>query len=371
MLDFFTLKPATFGLDISDLSLKIIKFENRRGKLDLASWGEKRMQPGIIETGEIKKEDTLAENIRKAVSEVKGVRLKTKYVVVSLPEEKSFLQVIQMPKMSKEELESSIYYEAENYIPLPIDKVYLDFQVIKPIQDHLDHTDVLINAIPKETIDPYVRSLKKAGLKPKVLEIESQAVIRALVKNSVSFSPLLLIDIGENRTSFIIFSGHSLRFTFSLPLSSKKITQAIADKLGIDFSQAEKIKKNYNLNEKDKDGKSKDVFEAMTPVLVELVNQTKKHIDFYRTHASHEHLLPSETPGEIKKIILCGGGANLKGLDGFLEKQIGMPVEIGNPWINVFPESSAKKRVLSSARSLSFATAIGLALRGAQSDKYD
>src|SRR3989338_5876438 len=100
-LDYLTLSPEIFGIDISDLSLKIIKLKKKRGSLALASFGEMEISPGIIEAGEIKDENALAETIKKALSAVKGKKISAKYLIASLPEEGAFLRVIQMPLMAK------------------------------------------------------------------------------------------------------------------------------------------------------------------------------------------------------------------------------------------------------------------------------
>lgn len=378
MFEFLTLKPESFGLDISDLSLKIIKLRKKRGTLSLASFGETEIPAGTIEAGEIKDEEVLAKIIKEAINKVKGEKLKTKYVTASLPEEKAFLQVIQMPKMTEEELKKAIRFEAENYIPLPIEEVYLDFQIVQPIYNHLDHLDVLIAALPKKTVDPYVTSMKKAGLSPLVLEIESQAISRALVKNEVSPFPVLLIDLGATRTSFIIFSGYSLRFTSSIPVSSQKFTDAISKTLNISFLEAEKLKQKYGLERSEKiqlrkkPGETKfereiiedkKIFNALIPSLIDLVEQIKKHLSYYQTHASHEHL-SSNGKGTVTKILLSGGGANLKGLPDILSLELKIPVEMGNPWVNILPEPLKEVPELSYEKSLSFATALGLALRG-------
>lgn len=361
MFNFLNLKPEAFGIDVSDLSLKIVKLKKNGEKFALASFGEASIKPGIIEDGEIKKEKALANVIKTALTKVKGEKLKTKYIVASLPEEKAFLQVIQLPKMKKEEFKKAVYFEAENYIPLPIDQVYIDAQIISPICDHLDHLDILIAALPKKTVDPYLTCFKEAGLKPKALEIESQAISRALVKDETSVSPLLLIDLGAVRTSFIIFAGHSLRFTFSIPVSSQGFTQAIAKTLKIDFLKAEKLKLKYGLKTYAKE-EGGDVFEAMIPALTDLIEQIKKHFTYYQSHASHEHL-PPDGKG-LKKIFLCGGGANLKGLTDFLGRELKTSVEIGNPWMNILAEDQKEPPQLSLEKSLSYTTAFGLALRG-------
>ena len=360
MLKFLELRPEAFGLDISDLSLKIIKLKKKGNLFDLASFGEAQIKPGIIRAGEIKDEKKLAEIIKEAVKSVKGEKIKTKYVVASLPEEKAFLQVIQMPRMSEEDLKSAVIYEAENYIPLPIESVYLDSRTISPVYNHLDHLDVLIASLPKKTVDPYLSALKLAGLKPLVLEIESLAIARALTKDELTSSPVLLIDIGATRTSFIIFSGHSLRFTSSIPVSSGSLTEIISKALKTNLPEAENLKIEYGLQLKKKKGK--EIFEALVPALTDLVQQIKRCLIYYQTHAAHEHL-PPDGKG-VSKILLCGGGTNLKGLTDFLSLQLRIPTELGNPWINILAKDQREVSQLPFEESLSYTTALGLALRG-------
>lgn len=359
MLDFLTLKPQPFGLDISDLSLKIIKLKKKGKFLSLASFGETKIQPGIIEQGEIKNEEALAEIIKKAVKEVKGEKLNTKYVIASLPEEKTFLQVIQLPLMKEEEMKKAVYFEAENYIPLPIEKVYLDSQIVPPVYDHLDHLDVLIAALPQKTVNSYLSSLKKAGLKPLAFEIESQAVSRALIEGESSQEPLLLMDVGATRTSFIIFSGRSLRFTSSIPISSQKFTETISKTLEIKSGEAEELKIKHGI---EGNKESERIFEALRPVLTDLVEQIKKYLSYYQTHSSHEHL-PPDGKG-VERVFLCGGGANLKGFCDFLSLELKLQVASGNPWINILPRPLKEVPELPYEESLRYTTALGLALRG-------
>lgn len=359
MFRFLILKPEAFGLDISDLSLKIIKLRRKKKTLSLVSFGEISLQPGVIESGEVKDGKALAEAINLACSKIKGERLGTKYVIASLPEEKSFIQAIKMPLMGEEELKKAVYFEAENYIPLPIKEVYLDSQIISSTKEH---TNVLIAALPKKIVDPYVVALKNGGLIPLALEVESLAVSRALVEKKTDSPPLLLIDLGATRTSFIIFSGHSVRFTSSIPVSSQKLTEAIARYLKMDIDEAEKLKIKHGLEYQDKEGK--EVFNAIVPGLADLIKQIKKHLDYYQTHATDEHTSPNNK--KMTKIFLCGGGANLKGLADFISSEFKIPVELANPWVNILPRPLKKVPEISFKKSLSYTTALGLSLRGVQ-----
>ena len=364
MFNFLELKPESFGLDVSDLSLKIIKLKKQRGGFTLASFGEEAIKPGIIKNGEIKDEEKLAAVIKKAMSKVKGEKISSEYVVASLPEEKSFLQVIEMPRLTEEDLKSAVIYEAENYIPLPIEEVYLDSQIIQPIRNHLDHLDVLIAALPKKIVDPYVNCFKKSGLKPLSLEIESLSIARSLIKNQTTTAPVILIDFGATKTGFIVFSGRSLRFTYSIPVSAQKFTEAISRILKVDLDVAEKLKIKYGLATKD-EKEGNQVFEALIPPLIDLIEQIKKGIDYYQTHSFHEHL-PSNSR-KIEKVLICGDGAKLKGLIPFLSEQLKTKVEIGNPWVNILPHTDQPKEELliyEKEKYLGYVTALGLALKG-------
>jgi type IV pilus assembly protein PilM len=373
MLDILNLKPDAFSLDVSDLSLKIAKLKKKGDFFDLASFGEEKIRSGTVKNGKIKKEDELVEAIKDSLVKVRGEKLKTKNVIASLPEEKAFLEVIQMPRLPKEDLRSAIVYEAENYIPLPVEEVYLDFQVIPPAAGQLDHLDVLLTALPKEIVDSYLTCFEKAGLQTVALEIESLAIARALIKNETTASPVLLIDFGASRTGFVVFSGRSVRFTFSIPVSSQGFSETISRSLGVDLVEAERLKIKYGLAKKiqlkikeklEKKVKKGEVFDALVPALTDLVQQIEKYLHYYQTHTSDGSL--SASGKGVEKILICGGGAKLKGLPSFLSSQLKIPVEIGNPWVNILPVDTQPKEqalIYEKEESLNYTTVLGLALR--------
>ena len=377
MLEPLTLKPTAFGIDISDSSLKIVKLKRQGAEFDLASFGEAEIPRGVVEGGEIKNEEALAKIIHQALSQVRGEKIKTEEVIVSLPEEKAFLRMIQFPKMNPEELEKAILFEAENHIPVPVKESCLGFEVIEPLVNHLDHFDILLAAIPQKIVDPYIRVLKAASLRPCALEIESSSTSRALIKNGITPNPVLLIDFGATRTGLIVFSGRSIRFTSSFLTSSSDLTEALASKLGISSVEAERIKVNYGLEAKTKvrlEEKTGDselekeiledhrVIQILEPALSQLVSEIKNFLDFYYSHASHEHSSPSRH--EVKRVLLSGGGANLKGLDRYLTRELSLPVVLGNPWVNVLDDPQERVPEAYLRRSLSYTNALGLALRG-------
>lgn len=361
MLEFLTLHPPVFGLDISDLSLKFVYLKKAGDRIEVVSFGESALPEGVVSKGEILKEDELAPLIKKSLEQAKGEKIRTQYVAASLPEEKAFLQVIQLPRMGLQELQQAALFEAENYVPYPLETVYVDSQFVEPVKDHLDHSDVLLASLPRATVDSYVSVLQKAGLVPQVLEIESLAVARALVLQEFSLFPVLLIDFGATRTSFLVFAGKSLRFTASLPVGSHQLTLAVSKALNLDIQKAEELKKTYGLERRGKSEGGK-VFEALVPSLVDLAEQIKKYIDYYASHAAHQHLLQEER--SIQKVLLAGGGANLPGLPQFLEQELNAEVHIGDPWVNIMSKQGGALPPIPFGESLRYTTALGLALRG-------
>ncbi len=358
MFNFLNSKIRGFGIDLSDLSIKIVNLEKTGGKLSLASFGRQEIPPGLIEEGEIKKEEELIGVIKKAIGEVKGAALKTRYCVVSLPETESFVRVVHLPLMKKEEAAEAIKWEIEANIPLGLNEIYYDWQIIEPApaeRSQRQQLDVLIGVLPKKTVDPYLDALKKAGLKPFVFEIESLAITRALIPNGCCQEPVMIIDFGAKRTSLAIFSGQIVYFTASLPLSNSSLIATLSEKLAVDPTKARQLKIEQGLDYKNPQSL---IFQALQPTLKESVDKIKGYIDYYQEHVA---AAPGTQSNKINKIFICGGGANFAGLAEWLAQELKLEVVLGNPWVNVLKYAPAN---LPTNESLSYTTAIGLALRG-------
>lgn len=371
MFNFFNLEPEYFSLEISGDSVKFLdigKSGNTIKKINskILKTNKKLIQDGII----INEEELL-----KILFKIRNLTKKD-YVAISLPEEKSFAQVIKMPKVNKEKLEELVYYEVENYIPLSVRDVYIDFQKVESLaKQNLNHCNILLVAVPKKIVDQFNKILKKAGFSPFLFEIESLAVSRALVPGFISHNPILIIDIGKFKSRFIIFSGDSIRFTSSVNISSDNFTNTLSRKFNIDLNTAEKEKIKYGIEGekivhlegtskgfKKETMNSKTIFNAVSENLQDLVRETQEHLDYYYSHDFCENL--SEEKRKIKEIILCGGGAYLKGLPEFLEKAFNMDVKLGDPLINF---KLSEKNIMKSHfknNELFFTTTIGLSLRG-------
>lgn len=355
-MNYFSQKIEAFGLDFSELSIKIARLKKRSKGLFLSCFNEIALPPGVIEAGEVKDEKKLAEAIKQVIKRVNGSALKTEYVVSSLPEEKSFLDVLFMPLLKDKDLESAVMFEMENYIPVPLSEVYFDFQRYENVPNSAKVQEVLIAATPKKIVEPYLNALILAGLKPLAMEIESLSIARALIPQNCLASPTLIIDLGKSRTSFIIFFGRGLRFTSTISVSGQRLTDAVASKLKVSPEQAEILKVKEGL-----EGDSA-VLQAIAPLLNELIAQIHSHSEYFYSHYSKNYSLAKEV--KIEKILLGGGGANLRGLVNFIAQSLNLKAQLGDPWVNIFKQPLKDVPLLSYEQSLSYAAALGLALRG-------
>jgi len=374
MTEFLTVKPDAFGLDITACSINIAKLDKKKSGYCLRSFNSIEIGSQPLRDGELKNEEFLTDLLKKALLGIKGRALKTKHVIASLPEDKAFLQVIQMPKIGERELAKAIMFEAENYIPMKSSDVYLDFQIVKPIVDSLDHHDVLIVAFPKKIVDSYFKILKKVGLKPVAFETESQSVARAVIRDGLLPSRAFIIDIGAKRTNFIVFAGHDVRFTSSIPIGAQTFNDLIIKELNVSLKQAIKLQTEAGLAQKViiKIGEAPNnievgpgkIFEVLIPAATDLIEQIQRLLNFYISRAKHEHLpVGAESSA---KIFLCGEGAYLKDIDKFFSEVLGQDVIIANPWINIGNTKGGLK--IPSSQTLKYTTALGLALRGAGYD---
>lgn len=363
-MEIFPLKTRAFGLDISQSSLKLVSLLPKRGYFEIEKILEKPLSPEIIQDGEIVLKEKLKVELQNLIKEAS---LKTKEVVFALPEEKTFLEIIRTPKMEERELASALGFEIENYIPLPIHEVYYDFQVIPPVYENLNFIEVLLVASPRKTVETFLEILKEANLVPVVFEPYSLALARAIIKNQMSEIPVLIVNIGTERTHFIVFSKYSVVLSLSCPVSSQTFTQALVKNLNISETEAEKLKKEKGLGEKLriklkgeeflKELEKNKVFEALIGAVVDLSEQIRKCIFYYQRKAEKE----DKGFQSIGKIIICGEGSSLKGLKDFLSFQLNLPVEIGDPLCNLL---KPQKIEIPLCELQKFVVAIGLALRG-------
>ncbi|MFZ2192757.1 MAG: type IV pilus assembly protein PilM [Candidatus Moraniibacteriota bacterium] len=336
------------GIDLSELSFKVLQLEKRNASDYIRAYSLVDIPNDYFADGRILDKKRVAELIKKAINSAGPKKINTKKAICSLPESKIFLRIITIPHMEKSEIEEAIKWEIEASIPLSIDQIYYDWRLIGNKDNKLS---ILTVAVSRDIADDILEVLELANLEVVALESESIAAIRSLIQNKNKLkSASLIVDLGSKITNFIVAQDGIPFFTSSIPFSSEGVTDAIAKSLGIDNKDAEKIKLSQGLGQVNKES---SILNSMQSYLESLAMEIEKSIDFYQS-------INGEVGAKIKKIIICGGGSNLKGLLSYLTKRLAKEVSIGDPWVNL--DFGNNLPIINKDRSTQFSTAVGLAM---------
>lgn len=345
------LEDEYVGVDIGDSSVKVFQLE-KNGNLDkIKGFGFQSFSVGCVNDGQIKNKDEVTGAIKEAFRNSGPKRIKAKKVICSVPESKVFLRIISIPPVNQNEAQEAVKWEIESSIPLTVDQVYFDWQFLDVANGK---QNVLTVAVEKAVADERIEVLERAGLTVYGLEMESIAAVRSLIPKEAEMNRIfLVVDIGAEKTSFIISEGCVPYFTSSIPFSSAGITDVISKATNSSLEEAESIKTAQGI-ERSFDNNS--IFKSVRPLLENLSVEIEKTIDFYHNI--------SKNTGEIERIVISGGGASLKGLIPYLTTRLEKEVILGDPWINL--NLGKNLPPISKDNSLRYAVVIGLAMRNSQ-----
>ncbi len=336
---------ATFGLDIGTTSIKAFSIKKSGASYAIESLGiGPAPQKGIVsESTEDQK--AFAEAVKNVIS---SANIRQKEVNIALPESQVYTKIIEMPLLSEKELAAALKYEMEQYIPLPLDQVKTDWQILGSKGPESKTTRVLIVAASLSLIKKYETMMETLGIVPATIETEMLSVHRSLYPLVNAQSSNMIIHMGASTTNIAVVENGEIIMVFTVDKGGIAITRAISLDLGIELSQAEAYKKAYGLNKDAFEGK---IGKSLFPILESILGDIKKTILLYK----------DKNPNQaITQIILSGGSAQLPGIDIYLTNQLNIQVVLGNS-LQVYGVQNIPPQVESD--SLSFNVVAGLALK--------
>jgi len=313
------MKSNTFGLDIGISKIKAVWLNRDKNLLSYNSaFSIPTPSPGMQSESPFDHQE-LAQVISKLVIDAK---ITTNKVAIALPENHIFTRVIDMPVLSEKELSSAIYWEAEEYIPVSLDTMTLDWTILKRPKELVSDQkmQVLLVAAPKQLIKRYQTVLELAGLSVVSVETETLSIIRGVFRDKNSPTSII-VNMGSMNTSLSIVQNGVIIFNYSTPLGGAALTRAVASGFGLSLEQAEEYKKTYGLSDKNLSGKVGAVIE---PIFANILTELKKALAFY------SEKFKNDSP--ISQILLTGASANLPGLDGYFVRNVGIETVVANPW---------------------------------------
>ncbi|KKR12010.1 MAG: Type IV pilus assembly protein PilM [Candidatus Woesebacteria bacterium GW2011_GWA1_39_21] len=333
------------GLDIGSKTIKIVELEETRGTYRLRASGiigyKSSANDNLVDDKEVA---VLSDIIRKLHKEAKIVGKDT---VVSIPETQVYTRMIHFPLLTDSEIASAVKWEAEQYIPFPIDEAVIDYQVVDKNENATPpNVQVLLIAAPKVLVNRYIKLIQMSKLDLVAVETELMAISRSICPLDQT---VIVADFGARSTNIAIVKNASLMMSRSIPTAGDAFTRAVAQGLGIESQQAEEYKKTYGLSSSNLDGKIKSI---LYPVLRMVSDEIKKAMHFYQSEAE------GQAP---RSLILTGGSSGMPEVASMMTELLGIEVSIGSPFSKIQMEADALKTL--SGYAPFYAISVGLAMR--------
>lgn len=339
------------GLDIGTSAVKMVVLNEQIKGYSLYALGYEPLPPEVIVDGAIMDSAIVIEAIQKIV---KSQKIRKKNVALSVSGHAVIVKKITLPKMSQEELDESIHWEAEQYIPFDIDDVNIDFHIMEDQHVGGNEMEVILVAVKKDKVNDYTNLVRQAGLTPLVVDVDGFAIGNQYEINYglESDRVIALIDIGAGVMNINIMQGRQHMLYRDISIGGNQFTDAIQKELNVSYQQAEEIKRGVNV-----EGVSRDVADdVMNSVAEDLSHEIQRSFDYFKATSS--------TTG-IDQVVLTGGCSKIRNgeIAGFLSERLGVEVVIGNPLRSITYNQKKFDPVMIEEVGPMCAVAVGLALR--------
>lgn len=311
-------KPL-FGLDVGTGSLKVMQIaaENIKHPAVLG-YASSSFDAKAVLNSEIIDPQTVAKAVLEMFQNKLAGDISTHRVALSIPAARTFTREMQLPKLANSELTEAVRAEAEQYIPRPLDELYLDYTINGARNEQIS---VYIVAVPKKIVDSYYTLARILGLEAVFIEPSISAAVRLLMLDEQNRMPSVLVDFGTRSADISIFDTNVVVTGTVQSAGGDLFTERIMEALKVTHEEAVIIKTKYGLGLSKK---QKEINEALKPLLDDTLREIRRMIRYYEDRNEGEH--------KIKQIITMGGGANMPGLSDYVTANLRLPTRMSDPW---------------------------------------
>jgi type IV pilus assembly protein PilM len=337
------------GIDIGSKSIKVIELGHDGKKWALKAAGA--VGVGIGEIDQIQEDKRFAEISTTLRGLLKEAKVSSRDAHLSLPETQAFTRVMKFPLLSEQEINSAVRWEAEEYIPIPMEEAVLQHRILERREKTTPPgVLVLLIAARKSLVEKYVKIATGAGLNVLGVETELMSIVRSVGEAGKT---QVMVDFGARGVDIGVSKAGELFFSRSVAIGGEALSRSVAQGLGVSLVQAEEYKKTYGLLSDQLEGK---VREVLLPIVETVAGEIKKAIQYYGVE------IGGEKPASV---VLTGGCSGLPGIGAELTRLLEIEVAVSDPFSKISLDAQSKKSLASYAPI--YCVSVGLAMRKSDS----
>jgi type IV pilus assembly protein PilM len=312
------------GLDIGTSGVRAAELTIGKGGVTLERFGQVALPEGAVRDGEVMDVDAVAGAVKQLWSQAK---FSSKKVVVGVANQKVVVRQVDLPWLPVNELRKSLAFQAQDFIPMPVEQAILDFH---PLEEFTNDSGnrmlrVLLVAAARDMVDSALAAVSKAGLTATMVDLTSFAVLRSMAHADTGVMAShaeAIVDIGSSVTNIVVHQGGVPRFVRILLMGGGDVTEAVAERVGVPYDQAESIKQTTGLALMSGGGEAHPAARAIEQSGSALVEEIRGSLDYFTAQAGSLR---------IGRVVVSGGGSRLGGLVERLASATRLPVEQARP----------------------------------------
>jgi type IV pilus assembly protein PilM len=342
--------PALIGVDISSTTVKLLQLGQAGGRYRVDHYAVESLPPNAVVEKNIVEVEAVGEAIRRALSRSGA---KTRFACTAVAGSAAIIKTITLPAdLSEEDMEAQIQFEANQYIPYPIEEVSFDFEVLGPVDDSADRVNVLLAASRTENVDLRIAALDLGGLTTKVMDVEAFAMENAfkLIVDRLSVprdALIAAIDIGATMTTLNVLKDQRTIYSREQVFGGKQLIDEVMRRYGLSHEEASLARQQGGLPEAY-------AAEVLEPFKAAMIQQIGRLLQLFFAGGEYRR---------VDQIVLAGGCASIPGIARMVEEHLSVPCLIANPLADMSLSGQVQTRMLAQDAP-AWMIACGLALRG-------
>lgn len=331
-----------FGFDLGTRTAKMIQLKPGK-QMQVAGYGYATFPEEAIVEGIIVDPQEIAAALAPLMKKMTFGKISATRVAASLPVAKVFTRVLELPPMNPADLGQAVRLEAEQYIPVPLPDLYIDYEVIEM---GTEKQEVLMVAAPRAIVDSYIKLFDLMNLEVSLIESSLSAATRAIVASTKLDKPTLVADIGSTSIDLTVHDK-VIRLTDTIAMGGDTLTQQLVKDLGVAREQASEIKYKFGIGPS---GLQPKVVASLGAPLKKMCDEMRRVMKYYQDRGEQKR--------KIEAIIVGGGSASMPGFLEYMAAQINVPVTVADPWAGL---DLKHLQAVSKFDAPMYTTAIGLA----------